>query len=137
MRTAGARSMTAFAEEIGVDRREVYRWRDAGGVTDVMADRLAVRFGRTPGEVWPDWFDVVDAEPPCETGRDVEAGRAYAARWRAAHPDEVAEYQARYRQLNADAKARYSRSYYRRHRESMLAKQRERDRVRRERSDAA
>lgn len=51
------------AEVLGVDRRQVYRWRKVG-VTAEQADVLAVRARRHPLEVWPELADI-DTRP-CE-----------------------------------------------------------------------
>lgn len=45
------------AEVLGVDRRQVIRWR-ASGVTADQADRLAVAAHRHAFEVWPELADV-------------------------------------------------------------------------------
>ena len=34
-----------------------YDYRDSG-MSDLVADRWAVRCGKHPGEVWPDWFEA-------------------------------------------------------------------------------
>lgn len=49
------------AELLGVDRRQVYRWRQIGVTVD-QADVLAVRAHRHPFEVWPELADH-DARP--------------------------------------------------------------------------
>lgn len=124
--------LDSLAHAIDEDTREVYRWQAAGGITDTLADRAAVRLGLLPVEVWTDWCDVVDLEPHI-AGEEAKRARArsYAAEWRRANAEAVADYQARYRQLHAESKARYARSYYRRNREQLIAKQLERQRRRR------
>ena len=55
-RLVGASSYTSLARELGVSGSmlSVYRTK---GLTDAAADRLAVRAGWHPAEVWPEWFD--------------------------------------------------------------------------------
>jgi hypothetical protein len=40
----------------GVNTRSLARWR-AAGLTATVADRLAVRSGHHPAEVWPNWWE--------------------------------------------------------------------------------
>lgn len=49
-------SITAAAAMAGVDRRQLYRWRAAGGLSDREADRVACAMGTHPVLVWPDWL---------------------------------------------------------------------------------
>lgn len=69
----------ALATSIAVDEREVARWREAGGFTDLWADRAAVWFGLHPALVWTDWYEA--AEPQRADPREV--GR----RWRQANAE--------------------------------------------------
>lgn len=63
---AGSVPMSAAA--LGVDSRQVYRWR-AQGVTWAQADELAIRVGLHPGDVWGRaWWELVDAEEGDEHG---------------------------------------------------------------------
>ena len=44
---------------LGVNRRQVYRWRTAGRIGVVTADRVACRLGLHPCEVWGnDWWSI-------------------------------------------------------------------------------
>lgn len=48
----------ATARTLGVDLRQIYRWRRQG-VTWALADELAVRVGLHPAVVWGrDWWDL-------------------------------------------------------------------------------
>lgn len=50
-------AVSEVAELAGTSRRQWYRWRRTG--VDVwQADELAVRFGRHPGELWPEWWET-------------------------------------------------------------------------------
>lgn len=51
-------SAKSQAARLGVDDRQIYRWRRAGGLTDSAADRCAITLGTHPGLVWPGWDDV-------------------------------------------------------------------------------
>lgn len=52
-------SMNELARRTGSDQRNLYRWREAGGVSDAAADRVAVKLGVTPLEIWGDeWLAV-------------------------------------------------------------------------------
>lgn len=56
------------AERLGVAERQVYRYRHTGLTTEA-ADRLAVRLGRHPAELWPtQWMQIewTDEEPADE-----------------------------------------------------------------------
>jgi transposase-like protein len=50
-------NMSTLARALGVDRAQLGRWRRTG-VTPSTADRLAVRLGFHPAELWPQWFDL-------------------------------------------------------------------------------
>lgn len=52
-----------LAELFGMNRRNLYRWREAG-IPRVMADRLAPRVGFHPLEVWGEEWDAVWVRPP-------------------------------------------------------------------------
>lgn len=142
LEAAGTTSFGVLADRIAIDRREVYRWRAAGGVTRQVGERAAVRLGRHPLELWPDWLDAdiaaVDEIERSRIERRRERDRRDAALYRQRHPDRVARQQAEYhaRPENREAKRRYRQAYYRLNRDEVLARQRERDRARR-RSDAA
>lgn len=40
---------------LGVEDRQVYRWR-LYGLSERQADRLCTRIGRHPSELWPEWW---------------------------------------------------------------------------------
>jgi lambda repressor-like predicted transcriptional regulator len=51
----GIASVRELAEACDVGRTQMQRYlRD--GIPELAADRIAVRVGLHPGEVWPDWF---------------------------------------------------------------------------------
>lgn len=52
-----AESNAALARMLGVGNRSVTRWQHDGLGVDT-ADVLAVRLGRHPAEVWPDWYET-------------------------------------------------------------------------------
>lgn len=48
------------AQLLGVNRRQVYRWRETG-VSWAQADELAIRAGLHPSSVWGrSWWDGID-----------------------------------------------------------------------------
>jgi hypothetical protein len=52
-----------LARRLGVTPRSVQRWRHGAGIRIWLADRLAVRLGLHPVEVWgQDFYVVVDGE---------------------------------------------------------------------------
>lgn len=51
---------TAAAAILEVAARSVHRWM-AEGLTPFQADRLAIRVGLHPCDVWPSWFDDAEA----------------------------------------------------------------------------
>ncbi len=52
---AGAESISELARQCSVHVRQMQRYR-ADGIPECVADRMAVRAGLHPGEVWPEWF---------------------------------------------------------------------------------
>lgn len=52
---AGGISVNGLAREIGLPRRTVHRWHQAGAVPPASADRAAVALGHHPAEIWPHW----------------------------------------------------------------------------------
>ena len=44
------------ADVLGVNRREVLRWRHTG-LDAYAADRAAIALDRHPAEIWPEWLD--------------------------------------------------------------------------------
>lgn len=52
----GDRSDSEFAQDLGVTRRTVVRWRTgATGINSITADRVACSIGHHPLELWPNW----------------------------------------------------------------------------------
>lgn len=49
------RTTKGLARAIGVDARQVYRWREYGIPAD-RADEVACTLGYHPAELWPDWY---------------------------------------------------------------------------------
>jgi hypothetical protein len=64
--TSRYENMSALARALGADRAQVGRW-ERTGVSPCTADRLAIRLGFHPVELWPEWFDlpVEDDEEAC------------------------------------------------------------------------
>lgn len=54
----GEHSDAEIAARTGVERTAVWKWRHGGMLRATTADRVAVRLGRHPAELWPEWFDV-------------------------------------------------------------------------------
>ena len=44
---------SVLARRLGVTRRTVHRWAQTGLVPPTHADRIAVRLGHHPAEIWP------------------------------------------------------------------------------------
>lgn len=49
----GNPSPAVLARQLGVTRRTVHRWAQVGLVPPKHADRIAVRLGHHPAEIWP------------------------------------------------------------------------------------
>jgi hypothetical protein len=47
-----------IADLCGVRIRQVERWRAGAQITLPTADRIAVRLGRHPGEIWDEYWDI-------------------------------------------------------------------------------
>lgn len=99
MEASRAPSMKMLGIRLDVDPRQLRRWRD-DGITDLWADRLALRLGLMPEQVWDGWFAVDTSELDAEekAARDAaeakrerkrERDREYRRRWRQEHPDLV------------------------------------------------
>lgn len=52
--------VSALARALGVDRANATRWRRNGIPMDT-ADRIAVRLGWHPVEIWPEWYTLTGA----------------------------------------------------------------------------
>lgn len=52
-------SAALLAEVLGLDETALYR-RLTWGLDDIEADHWAIALGTHPGNIWPEWFDVVD-----------------------------------------------------------------------------
>lgn len=50
-------STKAFAELLGIRRRQLCRWKNVG-LTVRQADELAMRLGYHPAEIWAAWTQV-------------------------------------------------------------------------------
>jgi hypothetical protein len=59
--TGPNRTRIAFA--LGVQPRQLYRWRDRGLTWD-QADTLAIHAGYHPAEIWSEWWSLIE-ENPC------------------------------------------------------------------------
>jgi hypothetical protein len=49
----------AFA--LGVHPKQLYRWRESG-LTWVQADKLAIRAGYHPAEIWSEWWSLIEED---------------------------------------------------------------------------
>lgn len=113
-----------------------YRLRLDHGVTERIADRLAVTAGLHPHVVWPEMLDhaLEDASRVAQERRERQraADRAYKARlrqdpaYRAARAAYLAEYRSS--EQAREAARRYRRRYYQVNRARELARQAEYDR---------
>jgi lambda repressor-like predicted transcriptional regulator len=55
----------ALAELAGTSTRQLERWKAAGRIRAVMADRVAVAIGMHPAEIWGDqWWALASEEVP-------------------------------------------------------------------------
>lgn len=54
---AGRENLLVLAAALGSDTATLYRYRNQG-VPVFTADRLAVKLGMHPCQVWPDWYQV-------------------------------------------------------------------------------
>lgn len=104
-------SMSELARRVGSasDGRELYRWREAGGVPEAAADRVAVALGVLPDAIWPEWHEVAEAD------RRAKAA-AKMRRFRALHPDYAERQRAGARRYKAEARdyvLAYNRAYNR------------------------
>ncbi len=56
---AGTDSPCSLAERVGINHRQVHRWRAEGGLTLFAADRVACALNVHPLLLWPEWGEVV------------------------------------------------------------------------------
>jgi len=56
-RIALSRRLAHASEDLGVSRTTWKQWRRVG-LSPLAADRIAVRLGHHPIELWSDWYDV-------------------------------------------------------------------------------
>jgi hypothetical protein len=52
-----------IAERLGTSRANIQRWRE--GTTNFdpyTADKYAIRLGKHPCQIWPEWFDLPQTE---------------------------------------------------------------------------
>ena len=54
---AGRENLLVLAAALGSDTATLYRYRNQG-VPVFTADRLAVKLGMHPCQVWPDWYEI-------------------------------------------------------------------------------
>lgn len=47
----------ALAELAGYSARAVHHWREHG-ISEPVADRIAISLGAHPATIWPEWFDI-------------------------------------------------------------------------------
>lgn len=56
---AGNPSAAVLAQQLGVTRRTVHRWRRTGVIPAHQVDRAAVALGHHPAEIWPtEWNEA-------------------------------------------------------------------------------
>jgi hypothetical protein len=56
-------SAAQIAGRFGVNRTTINRWRQPNFTFNQWdADRYAVKVGKHPGEVWPEWFDITQKD---------------------------------------------------------------------------
>jgi hypothetical protein len=118
----------------GIDTRQITR-AEADGLSDLLADRWAVRCGLHPYTVWPDMADaaVADIEQECEaddcTARFVPSPRAHAGRHRFCSrrcADRVYQRRRRQRPEVRQANREARRAYYAAHGDYERARERRR-----------
>jgi hypothetical protein len=121
-------TMNEVARRVGSDRRELYRWREAGGVPKAAADRVAVKLGALPGEIWSAWN--VDSAEMVEAHRARRRAVHAAAkrRYRQRHP-EVRERERAYRRAYYADSADYEKAARRRYYNANIEKERARKRA--------
>lgn len=54
-------TIRALAAVLNVNRKQIYRWRQAGGIDLDTADRLALELNQQPCEIWAEWDDDPEA----------------------------------------------------------------------------
>lgn len=58
-RLVEAESMLELTRRLGINPRQVYRWRSYG-VQWSRADQMACALGLHPGDIWPEWWEASD-----------------------------------------------------------------------------
>lgn len=50
-----------IAERLGTNRATVQRWRTGNIILNpYVADRYAIKLGKHPSQIWPEWFNMPD-----------------------------------------------------------------------------
>lgn len=48
-----------IGEQLGIGRSNIQRWREGKTFFDpYTADRYAIKLGKHPSQIWPNWFDL-------------------------------------------------------------------------------
>lgn len=76
--TRDGATSTNMAQECGVSRRQIERWRNGKPLTAWAADRVATSLGVHPEAIWPYWFDVSLVEHAARNDRRRERKAAHA-----------------------------------------------------------
>lgn len=54
-----------IAEALGTTRATIQRWRGTETNLDpYTADKYAIRLGKHPSQIWPEWFDLPEYQTP-------------------------------------------------------------------------
>jgi len=61
-----------IAERLGTTRATIQRWRMGNTMLDPYeADKFAIKLGKHPGNIWPNWFDLPELQDtPKENNND-------------------------------------------------------------------
>lgn len=51
-----------IARRSGIDSAQIHRWKRGAGIPAAKADQLACSLGVHPAQLWPDWFELDEAE---------------------------------------------------------------------------
>ncbi|MCC6227212.1 MAG: hypothetical protein IT195_12515 [Microthrixaceae bacterium] len=57
LEVAGNPSVASLARRVDAHVRQAQRWAEEGGLTDLWADRAAIRLDSHPALIWPEWCD--------------------------------------------------------------------------------